>query len=741
MQKLLPNTYPLVKGLGKLYNHQVQTIRRLLGGISVVLVAGTGSGKTEAVFLGILELLISGKLNHCLIFYPTKDLARDQETRIKALLNKAREELGVIITYASYHGDTPPEMFQKIEKDRPQVLIATMGKIYYRLMREANPAFKDYLLSAGLLWLDEAHAAMGHFAAHLHYVLQLYRKVNPNVITALTTATIAAPEELVTLYAPGAKIIQGGTRRGNIRIHLVKRKELYELIRIQVQQVLGKPRTAVLVFIDSKLELEHLTKVVNLSEEQILRPVEVKEVLKATSDPLRVEGFSGDYSAFIRSRAFQKVRSGLVKLIFTTSSLELGIDLSSIITVINVGYPITGKSGLLQRIGRLRTQPGDTRDFFLVLNPKQPEEKEYWTNCNRLKRELEEGEAGTIRAALVNREVISATLLYVPFLKSMAKQEIFELFRGDALHVAQAAFASLLADGYLTLHEGNIVHSTPEQVRNWLYSHKLRATPEKFKIQAKRSDGQVEEYWMDTDRVPFRALPGNLLERRGRTFLVTSLDPENFIIEAKELTQAIIHTLTVTRNTIEEKLSFTRHMKRCIMAGVLLECGNALLEVKPKILVTVLKGRTMKKELSEEDQRKHTFHLPTHSVSIRFTGEAACRNYFSAAYTWHILEILAHAILRECHRRFGYSFTQFGTKLLREERRILIYDRCLSAKATKTIFTHFPTILKGIIEQLKRCECKFGCQRCTGVFYSRGKKSKLIYNPKQLCKVVVEGLL
>ncbi|MFQ6124196.1 MAG: Zn-binding domain-containing protein [Candidatus Heimdallarchaeota archaeon] len=303
------------------------------------------------------------------------------------------------------------------------------------------------------------------------------------------------------------------------------------------------------------------------------------------------------------------------------------------------------------------------------------------------------------------------------------------------------AFAALLADGLLALNEGNIVHPTSERVRNWLYSHKLRAAPEKFKIQAKRSDGQVEEYWMDTDRVPFKALPGNLLERRGRTFLVTSLDPENFIIEAKELTQVIIRTLTVARNTIEEKLSFTRHKKRRIMAGVLLECGNALLEVKPKSLVTVLEGRTMKKELSEEGQRKHTFHLPTHAVSIRFTGEVACRNLFTAAYAWHILEILAHAILRECNRRFGYSLTQFGTKLHREERRILIYDRCLSAKATKTIFTHFVTILKGIIEQLKRCECKFGCQRCTGVFSTYGKKGKLIYNPKQLCKVVVEGLL
>jgi len=477
------------KDLGELYQHQVKTIRRIIRGKSVILVAGTGSGKTEAVFLAVLELLICGKLSHCLIFYPTKDLARDQETRIKALLNKAREELGITITYASYHGDTPREMLQKIENDRPQVLIATIDKIYYRLVREDNLEFKDYLLDAGLLWVDEAHAATGYFAAHVHYTLQLYRKVNPEAITALTTATIDEPADLADLYASDAEIIRGGTRRGSIQVNLVKQKEMYELIRIQVQRVLKKPRTAILVFIDSKTELEHLTQVINLSEEQILRPEEVKEVMKTTSDPLQIEGFSGDYSPTIKSRAFQKVRNGLVKLIFATSSLELGIDLSSIFTVIKVGYPITGKSGLLQRIGRLRTQPGDTRDFYLVLDLDRPDERVHWVNREQLKRELEAGETDAVRAAIDNREVISATLMFAPFLNSLKKEEILDTFRGEAIHVAHVALASLLADGLLTIHEGTLMHPNPDEARNWMYSHSLRAVPKKFKIQGERLDG------------------------------------------------------------------------------------------------------------------------------------------------------------------------------------------------------------------------------------------------------------
>jgi len=253
--------------------------------------------------------------------------------------------------------------------------------------------------------------------------------------------------------------------------------------------------------------------------------------------------------------------------------------------------------------------------------------------------------------------------------------------------------------------------------------------------------GGVEEYWIDADKVPLRALPGNLLERRGHIFLVTNLEPERHIIEAKELDQAIIRALTITKNTIEEKLSFTRHMKRCVLAGMVIQCGNAILECKPNTLVTVMKGRTTEKELNEEEQRKHTFTLSTHAISIRLTEDVPSRKRLSAPYWWFLLDILAKSIILECHRRYGFTPTQFGIKLHREAHRLIIYDRCVSIKATKTIFVDFSAILRGILEQLKECHCKSGCSRCIGTFYSQKKNRRLTYNPKQFCKLVVEGFV
>ncbi|MCC6054192.1 MAG: DEAD/DEAH box helicase, partial [Thermosphaera sp.] len=71
------------RGIKRLYKFQYEAYRRILNGYNVVIVAGTGTGKTEAFFIPIAKKVIEeNKPNpRAIILYPTKALARDQVKR------------------------------------------------------------------------------------------------------------------------------------------------------------------------------------------------------------------------------------------------------------------------------------------------------------------------------------------------------------------------------------------------------------------------------------------------------------------------------------------------------------------------------------------------------------------------------------------------------------------------------------------------------------------------------------
>ena len=101
-----------------LYLHQEQAIRKVTDGRNVVVASGTGSGKTEAFLLPILNALSAeharGALGpgvRALLLYPMNALANDQIKRLRQVLAHVPH-----ITFGRYVGDTPwtaPEAAEK----------------------------------------------------------------------------------------------------------------------------------------------------------------------------------------------------------------------------------------------------------------------------------------------------------------------------------------------------------------------------------------------------------------------------------------------------------------------------------------------------------------------------------------------------------------------------------------------------------------------------------------------------
>jgi hypothetical protein len=185
-----------------LYEHQVTTIRKVADSRNLLVATGTGSGKTEAFLLPILDHLLkerdSGSLRkpgvRALLLYPMNALANDQVKRLREILARFPE-----ITFGRYIGDTddsqrdaeadylsrfghsplPNELVsrEEIQKSPPHILITNFAMLEYLLLRPEDTSLFDG--PTGGFWkfivLDEVHTYQGAKGGEIAMLLRRLR--------------------------------------------------------------------------------------------------------------------------------------------------------------------------------------------------------------------------------------------------------------------------------------------------------------------------------------------------------------------------------------------------------------------------------------------------------------------------------------------------------------------------------------------------------------------------------------
>ncbi len=197
-----------------LYTHQAEAVR--LSGLttterpSLVVSAGTGSGKTEAFLLPILNDLWKHPRQHtgmrCLMLYPMNALIFDQVERVDKWLTDNPCELTVF----HFTGDTPRNDAERAKRgddppttwrirDRatarahpPDVVITNYSMLEYMLSRPVDSEFFGPGLRS--IVLDEAHLYSGALAAEITFLLRRVRArcgVQPeHLLQIATSATL-----------------------------------------------------------------------------------------------------------------------------------------------------------------------------------------------------------------------------------------------------------------------------------------------------------------------------------------------------------------------------------------------------------------------------------------------------------------------------------------------------------------------------------------------------------------------
>jgi ATP-dependent helicase YprA (DUF1998 family) len=213
LTELLPETRQRFAPISQTpYQHQADACRRILEHKPTVVATGTGSGKTEAFLMPIVD--------HCLrvhqpavrsvkaiLIYPMNALANDQNNRIRERLAGTDVSYGRYTRETKMWGTRPTDapanervLRSEFRTAPPDLLLTNYMMLEYMLMRgDGREIFKNHQIQ--FIVLDEVHTYRGllgtDVACLLRRLREALRKANANVTPLFigTSATLQAGEE------------------------------------------------------------------------------------------------------------------------------------------------------------------------------------------------------------------------------------------------------------------------------------------------------------------------------------------------------------------------------------------------------------------------------------------------------------------------------------------------------------------------------------------------------------------
>jgi len=340
---LLPEVLTAVRRAG--YDRptpiQAQAIPLVLKGRDLMGLAQTGTGKTAAFTLPIINRLIDGpRRTRALVLTPTRELAIQVEESVR---NYAADSgLEVIAVF----GGVPLEPQQKKLRDGVDIVVATPGRLIDHLERQ-NVVLDDL----EILVLDEADRMLDMgFAPQINRIVD---QIPPYRQTLLFSATMPPEvEALARKYLRRPKVVQIGRRSSAANtvthaVYPVPREKKSELL---VELLKDTKTETVLVFTRTKHGAD---KVVHALE---------KAGVKATA-------MHADKTQAQRIKALEQFRSGEVNVLVATDIAQRGLDISGITHVVNYDVPQQPED-YIHRIGRTG-RAASTGDAFTFMSPDE----------------------------------------------------------------------------------------------------------------------------------------------------------------------------------------------------------------------------------------------------------------------------------------------------------------------------------------------------------------------------------
>ena len=316
---------------------QREAIPLVLKGRDVIGLAQTGTGKTAAFTLPLVNLLLNGpRRTRAVVLTPTRELCMQVEQSIH---NYARHsKLSVVAVF----GGVPLEPQQKALRQGVDVIVATPGRLIDHLERQ-NLSFDEL----EILVLDEADRMLDMgFAPQISRLvgaMPAYRQ------TLLFSATMPPEVEvLARKYLRKPQVVQIGRR--SEAAHTVTHA-VYPVPRERKSTLLAHllkdgSLDSVLVFVRTKIGADRVVR-------------------HLTDEGIEATAMHADKTQGQRTKAIEDFKAGRIRVLVATDIAQRGLDISHITHVISYDVPQQPED-YVHRIGRTgrASREGDAFTFM-----------------------------------------------------------------------------------------------------------------------------------------------------------------------------------------------------------------------------------------------------------------------------------------------------------------------------------------------------------------------------------------
>ncbi|MDY0406905.1 DEAD/DEAH box helicase [Virgibacillus sp. 179-BFC.A HS] len=302
---------------------QAETIPMAMEGLDVIGQAQTGTGKTAAFGIPILEKINKAERSvQALIVAPTRELA----IQVAEEINRLAKFMGIraLPIYGGQHMDRQIRSL----KDRPQIVVATPGRLLDHLRRKTIHV--DHVRIAVL---DEADEMLN--MGFIDDIREILKSIPEDRQTLLFSATM--PKEI-----------------RDIATHLMQNPKE---VKIKAKELTVENIAQYFIEVPEKFKFDTLSNHLDIHDPDLAivfartkkRVDEVAEGLQARG--FRAEGIHGDLTQGKRMSVLNKFKHGRLDVLVATDVAARGLDISGVTHVYNFDIPQDPES-YVHRIGR-----------------------------------------------------------------------------------------------------------------------------------------------------------------------------------------------------------------------------------------------------------------------------------------------------------------------------------------------------------------------------------------------------
>jgi ATP-independent RNA helicase DbpA len=321
---------------------QEKSLPLILKGHDVIAQAKTGSGKTAAFGLGLLQSLDSSSNDlHAMILCPTRELAEQVTSELRKLASQLPN-----VKILTLCGGVPESVQEKSLESNPHIVVGTPGRILKLLNNETLN-----LETLKMFVLDEADRMLD--MGFMEEIENILTYLPPERQSLLFSATY--PEDIKSLSA------NFQTKAVELKVDTIDEENKINDVFYEVRPTQDKNN--LLYKILSQYKPERALIFCRTKKET----TDVAEFLKARD--IAVQSLNSDIEQKDRTEVLTKFANNSLSILVATDIAARGLDIKDLAAVINYNMP-SGADSYIHRIGRTG-RAGRTGLAFSFFNPEE----------------------------------------------------------------------------------------------------------------------------------------------------------------------------------------------------------------------------------------------------------------------------------------------------------------------------------------------------------------------------------